>query len=867
MRITTVCVLLGLLAGPAFSAGFPVLEGGRPAVIVYQAAAKDEGALAYQDLAATLKRSTGQEFRVVSDKEFQPGGALPIYVGRCAAVELALGAELAGLDRDAYIVAVEPERVMLVGAQPWSTFWAVCQFLEDTAGARWLIPGPLGVDVPQHSTLNAPVGKKTYAPAFSSRLWSGAHHGRDWSLRQRIYARDNFHHNLINIFTPEKYWETHPEYFPLHGKERYRPGKEDHSWQPCMGIEGTVQAAADAAREAFRKNPAQESFSLGMNDGQGWCECAACKAIDKPIADWHGFSGDKSVLCYTWMNKVAANLEKDYPDKKLGCLAYSSMILPPPFKLHRNIVPYFTSNRADYFDRRFRAQDEELMVRWAKVATQMGIYDYAYGVGFAVPRIYNHLFQDAVKFAYAHKVRGFYAEVYPNWGLDGPKLYTMARIVWNPRVNVDAVTAEWNARMFREAAAPMQRYFALAEETWRKQKGAGAWAYRLAADPAQFRIFTPQAMQRMTACLDEAQRLATDDIVKQRIGFFRKTWNLTLLLGGNYWAGAQVEQLLEKKAPVEQVAQAMRGMADKVAVVDVDRWMKENHLTDDPIAYFPAMAGWFEPLKAGSTTNAIRYFAGAIIKDAMADAGRSGTPDAAAIRASVGRRVDQVFGGEGSASYKETVARIRDMALKVGTAAKLDAPAKVDGVLDEPVWQKADVLTGFLKWGDTSPAGQVTKVRLAHDDGSVYVALECIQDTSNLVCQSAPRDGSTWKDDSVEIFFNKGMSAAPHAQFIVNARGAFFDQYDKDGTQSYAERLAVNFDCDWAAKVYQDKWTAEVRIPLRALGVDPTKQPLVRMNFVRNVNLNGGKETAISAWFSSIRAHADPLSRGWIVLQ
>ncbi|NLB94257.1 MAG: DUF4838 domain-containing protein [Armatimonadetes bacterium] len=867
MHVALIGVLLGLLAAPGFAAGFPVLEAGQQAVIVYEAEAETESAKAYQDLASYLKRSTGKEFKTVAEGDYRPGDGLPIYVGRCRATEEALRGDLAGLDRDAYIVAVEPTRVMLVGSRPWSTYWAVCQFLEDYVGVRWLIPGPLGEDVPQHSTLAVPVGKKSYTPALTSRLWSGAHHAGDWNLRQRIRSRDQFHHNLIRIFTPEKYWDTHPEYFPLHGNQRYRPGKDDHSWQPCMGIEGTVQAAADAAREAFRKDPALESFSFGMNDGQGWCECPACKAIDRPLPEWHGFSGDKSVLYYTWLNKVAENLEKDYPDKKLGCLAYSSVILPPPFKLHRNIVPYFTSNRADYFDRRFRQRDQELFARWSRCATQMGIYDYAYGVGFAIPRIYNHLFQDSVKFAYAHNVRGFYAEVYPNWGLDGPKLYAMARIVWDPNVDLDALMRDWNERMFREAAEPMRRYFALAEETWRKQRGAGAWAYRLAADPAQFRIFSPRVMERMTAYLDEAERLAVDETVRKRIQFFRKTWNLTRLLCGNYWAGERVQRLIDRKAPVERVAAAMREMAGQLATIDVDRWMKENHISDDPIAFFPPLSGWFEPLKAGSTTNAVRYFASVLINDAMAEARRSGTPDAAALRDAIARRVDEVFGDGGSESYREAVARIRDMSLKVGTVAKLDAPVKVDGLLDEAVWQKADVLTDFLKWGDTSRAEHVTKVRLARQGDQLYVGLESFQDTSALVCQAAPRDGSAWKDDSVEIFINKGMDAAPHAQFIINAAGAFFDQYDRDGRQSYAERLAVDFDCDWAAKVFPDKWTAEVRIPLRALGIDPDRQPLVRMNFVRNVQLREGKGSAISAWFSSVRAHADPLSRGWIVLQ
>ncbi|MHB8996223.1 MAG: DUF4838 domain-containing protein [Armatimonadota bacterium] len=864
MRITLALMLLVLLATPLLAADFPLLDGPQQAVIVYEDTAKAETVTAYKDLASYLKKATGKDFTVLSDSAYQTSvGGLPIYVGRCGAVKAALRREVTRLDRDAYIVSVEPRQVMLVGRSPWATYWAVCQFLEDYVGVRWLIPGAIGEDVPQQATITVPVGKKTYSPVMLSRLWSGAQHGGDWNLRQRIHDRYKFHHNLIHVFDVNKYWDTHPEYFPIHGDKRYKPGKDDHAWQPCTGIEATVQVAADAAREAFRNDPSLESFSLGMNDGSGWCECPACKAIDRPLGTWHGFSGDKSVLYYTWMNKVAANLEKDYPEKKLGCLAYHDVILPPPFKLHHNIIPYFTSNRADYFDPQFRAVDEALIAKWAQCATQMGIYDYAYGVGFAVPRIYNHLFQDAVKYAAKNKVKGFYAEVYPNWGLDGPKLYTMARIAWNPGVNVDAVTADWNERMFREAAAPMKRYFAIAEDTWRRQKGQGAWAYRLAADPAQFEVFPPAVIDEMTKCLEQAKAMAKDDIVKQRLQFFAKTFGLTQLLTRNYWAGQQIQELIEKQAPIEEVATAMRGMVDKMAAIDVDTYFKEA-FANDPVAYFPPLNGWFTPLKGGAATNATRYFASAVANEAVALARKEKNVSGQTIRKHINRRVDEIFGSGGSEHYQATVARMRDMALKLGAASKLTEPVKVDGVLDEPVWKTADVLTNFVIWGGTGKSDQETKVRLAHDGKDLYVALECFQDTSALVADSS-RDGSLWKDDSVEMFVNRDMGAVPFAQFIVNAKGAFFDQYDQNGQDDYAKRLAYNFNASWAAKVYPDKWTGEVRIPLKELGVDPAKQSLLRMNFVRNARL--GKDHHISAWFSSLRAHADPLSRGWVMFE
>ncbi len=866
MRYTGIFLLAALMVVPALAADFTVVDGDQQAVIVVEKGAEGETLRARDDLAAYLKKSTGRDFEVVTERDFDPASSLaaPIYVGRCRAVKSALGADLHRLDRDAFIVAIEEDRVMLAGPTPWATYWAVCQFLEDQVGVRWLIPGPLGEDVPANERLVVPCSTQTYSPAILSRLWSGAHYGGVWSLRQRIHGRYAFHHNLLRIFPPELF-DEHPEYFPMHGEERYRPGEEDHNWQPCMTDPGGIQRAADAARAAFAANPLLESFSYGINDGHGYCDCEGCKAVDRPAPDWRGFSGEKSYLYYTWLNKVAENLEEDYPDKMLGCLAYSAVILPPPgLKLHRNVIPYLTSNRADYFDRNFRRADLTMLSRWANNTEQMGIYDYAYGMGFAIPRIYNHLFQDAIQQAVQRKVKGFYAEVYPNWGLDGHKLYVMSRILWNPEVDVDALTDEWYERMFRESAAPMGDYFERCERAWREQDtGPGAWAYRLAGDPKQFDIFPPDIVAECTGYLDEAVRLAQTDTVRDRIHFFRKTWDVTALLAGNYWAGNDVQVLVDQGASLDEIAAAMRSVAKNMSAINVNDFMEEK-VGDDPIAFHPPKPGWINPLKSGADANAkrwaIRHLADEVIEKARA----AGTMDAASIREMIGARVTEVFGTEGDAKYLQDVEQIRLIATKVSTAARVDAPFEIDGALDEAAWADADVLGDFTIWGQANPSEYVTRVRLAHDGKNLFIALECEQDTSALVTKSSPRDGSTWKDDSVEIFVNPKLTDIPWAQFIINADGAFFDQYVRNDERTYSQNLSYDFDCDWGAQVQEGMWTAEVRLPLDELGVRPGTDNMLPLNFVRNVQITPGE---ISSWFVSIKAHADALSRGWVVLQ
>ena len=855
-------------AAPVMAALFPVLDGERQATIVYENAARDDAVRAYKDLAAYLKQATGREFAVVAEKDFKPSShAYPIFVGLVTALPEEDAAELQRVDRDAFLVHVTPSAVYLAGPRPWSTYWAVCQFLEDHVGVRWLIPGPLGVDVPESSLLVAGAYRRLHEPVMLSRLWSGAHYGGEWSLRQRIHGRYRFHHNLLNVFDPAKYYDEHPDWYPLRNGTRYRPtGSSDHSWQPCFATASSVKHAADIARAAWAANPDLESYSYGCNDGQGWCECDGCTAADRPIEAWDGFEGTYSYRFYGWLNRVAAELETTDPEKMLGCLAYSTYILPPEeMGLHRNIIPYLTSNRADYYERQFRRKDQQLLEWWGRVANQMGIYDYAYGMGFVIPRIYNGWFQKAIQHAVAHGVKGFYAEVYPNWGLDGHKLYVMARVLWDPDADIDAITDEWMSRMFREAAAPMAKHFALCERTWRKQKtGTGHWAYRMAAKPKQFEVFPPKVLARCTRYMDEAAALAEDDLVRKRIQFFRKTWDVTLLLAGNYWAARDCQSLVEKNASMAKIAVALRQMSERISGVDVDSYIK-GKVGDDPVAFHPPKPTWIAPLKGGASTTAKRWCASRLSRAVVSAARKTGKLDGQAIRQGIDARVREVFGDAGAEPYRACVEQINQMAQKVITAKKAAVAPKVDGRLDDAAWQGADAISDFSRWGQVAAAAHATTAKVVSAGDSLYIALVCPQDTAKLCVQAAPRDGSTWKDDSVEIFLNPTLEELPYIQFIINAKGAFFDQWARQDGETYTERLAANFDCEWATQVDAQGWTAEIRLPLGEFGCDPkTNGSLLRLNLVRNVQ---GKDGEISAWFSSVGAHADALSRGWVILE
>ena len=68
---------------------------------------------------------------------------------------------------------------------------------------------------------------------------------------------------------------------------------------------------------------------MGPNDGSGFCECAACRALDGK--DFDPFSNEPSVTDrYIWFfNRVLEKLGGDWPDTKIGFYIYSAYMRPP----------------------------------------------------------------------------------------------------------------------------------------------------------------------------------------------------------------------------------------------------------------------------------------------------------------------------------------------------------------------------------------------------------------------------------------------------------------------------------------------------------------------------------------------------------
>ena len=90
-------------------------------------------------------------------------------------------------------------------------------------------------------------------------------------------------------------------------------------------------------------------------------------------------------------------------------------------------------------------------------------------------------------------------------------------------------------------------------------------------------------------------------------------------------------------------------------------------------------------------------------------------------------------------------------------AVKTDHSPKIDGILDDSVWQKAPVATNFIQ--NFPKAGELatvkTEVRILYDNSSIYIGAMLYDDPNSIRKQITARDEEQQSDvDYFSIFFD-----------------------------------------------------------------------------------------------------------------
>ena len=317
----------------------------------------------------------------------------------------------------------------------------------------------------------------------------------------------DFVHTFDRLVPPSLFKE-HPEYFPMVGGKRI-----DGYVQRCLTNPDVLKLTIAAVEKTFAEHPDCEITSVSQNDAGNWCQCDDCKKL---AAKYGGQSG-----AYIWfVNQVAAAIEKDLgPDKLIDTLAYQFTEQPPtgiaPRKNVRvRLCPINVCEAHPYATDDFPATKAFVsnLAAWAKITDTL--YIWHYNTNFA-----NYLlpFPDFKEFPadlklYQHSgVKGIFFEGdYNSPGGAEAELrsYVMAKCLWNPVVDSDALVTEWMQGVYGPAWKPMRAWFDLLHA-----KVADPQAHFFIYSPPTIGYLSDDVLAKGDQLFDEAEKLAAGDKV------------------------------------------------------------------------------------------------------------------------------------------------------------------------------------------------------------------------------------------------------------------------------------------------------------------------------------------------------------------
>ncbi|MBA3849991.1 MAG: hypothetical protein C0502_08345 [Opitutus sp.] len=407
-----------------------------------------------------------------------------------------------------------------VGAAGW--------FLERSVGARWFMPGLLGREVNRLRRLELPAGEWHSEPGYYSRnlgLGGSGSDNAEWHARNRLRPLFEHSHTVDWLITRED-MIARPELRPLSNGEPLLPRKGSTAWQPNFTSAAVVEHLTQRLREQFRRDKDRLSIAIGQNDSWRWDQSEETLASVAPHRHFRHYP-DYSNTLFAALNRVAERLAPEFPDRFITTYAYQWTENVPRFPVHLQVLPYLTADRSQWFDPAFKAEDQDILRRWGQAGPKFfGIYDYYYGSPFFVPRPTLHAVRESIPFAHGAGARAFYAECHPNWGLDGPKLWLAAQLLWDPQTDSDALLDEYFVRFWKEAAEPMRRFFALCDEAYVRQPLPGYWI-KYFKDDHQRVIFPPEVRNALWAELARAADLARTPIVRERLALVRAAFEVS----------------------------------------------------------------------------------------------------------------------------------------------------------------------------------------------------------------------------------------------------------------------------------------------------------------------------------------------------
>ena len=171
------------------------------------------------------------------------------------------------------------------------------------------------------------------------------------------------------------------------------------------------------------------------------------------------------------------------------------------------------------------------------------------------------------------------------------------------------------------------------------------------------------------------------------------------------------------------------------------------------------------------------------------------------------------------------------------TAVKLEKAPKIDGNLDDDAWKNIPIAKDFIEFrpnnGKAEDADFKSEVKIAYDDTGIYVSAMLYDKEPSKISKELTERDNIGNDDFFVLFLNGYNDKQQSLELFVTAAGV---QADSKITNENGEDFSWNGIWYSAAKIVENGWTVEMKIPFSELRFPKSAIQNWGINFFRQIN-------------------------------
>lgn len=228
--------------------------------------------------------------------------------------------------------------LVIYGGRERGSMYGVYRFLQKYFGIQWYTPYFTKIPTIKKYELRdlefseKPIIKYRFTDFFCAQDISWLAHNMMNTISRstnNIYGVEAIYwgcHTMGDLLPASKYFKTNPEYFAYRNFHRIENG------QLCLSNPNVLKIMIDEVLSVIKKYPNYKIYDVSQNDNQRFCTCRLCTKLEN---EYGGHSG----LMIWFVNKVAREVHKKYPDKYIGTFAYQyTRQAPTHIKPNDNVV-------------------------------------------------------------------------------------------------------------------------------------------------------------------------------------------------------------------------------------------------------------------------------------------------------------------------------------------------------------------------------------------------------------------------------------------------------------------------------------------------------------------------------------------------